>query len=477
MDYFSEEILKAPLNPKICLSKQIADRITRLRELLAPGKEMPLPTIRDLAKIFNTCHITVHDAYKPLKDQGIIIVERSRGAYLSPLIRSGQEEQINHFSTVGEAPSAYRRLTNILPPRLHTAVLELHSESNIGKLSDRMYHAVYSKARRKLVPEHSEKPLSRQILKKLGQSGLIAEPENVFIPSRGNALKAVAASLLNVGDLVVMETEEDISPYAIFRSLGCEVATTGNEEQHGMDMRTLEEICQNRTVRAVFIRADSSWPFGLITSDRNRDRLIALSKAYGFKIIAYEFESEYASVTLPPRLSVKPHGGQVIFVSVLSRASRFWEGAGYVIAEPGLIEVLRENDALLDGPRFRSLEQISVVMHENGSLFTESDKLIRGHPAKLSRIARRLERRLKELVTVIKPECGRFIVLQFHKPVWAGRIELLSNNLNMNYYERNKHLKENQTIICLRIEYTQLKKAEWDVLIQEFIKVFTHNQN
>src|SRR5690606_22695149 len=109
----------------------------------------------------------------------------------------------------------------------------------------------------------------------------------------------------------------------------------------------LQELCRSRKVRAVFIRPDSSWPFGMITSERNRDRLIELSKAYNFRIIAYEFESEYAMTNLPRRLSVKQHAGRVIFVSVVSRASRLWEQAGFVVAETGLVRVLKENDALL----------------------------------------------------------------------------------------------------------------------------------
>jgi|GEM_PF-1781621 len=469
MKYLYEAIITKPLDPELCLRKQIADRIIQLRESLAPGTELRLPTSRDLAKIYKTCHVTVHRAYRRLKDKGIIIVKGSRGTYLLPVSKE-EISKLNRFA-VHETSSGYRRLANFLSPNLNIAVLEMYSEANLGAISDKMYKAVYSKARGKLAKVCSEISLSEQIVKKLHAAGLYAELENIFIPGRGTALKAVAAAMLGRDDLVVMETEQDSCPYTIFRSLGCEVTITGSEAGHGMDMGVLQEICRSRKVRAVFIRPDSSWPFGIVTSDRNRDHLLALSKEYDFKIIAYEYESEYAIVNLPPRLSVKPHDGRVIYVSVVSRASRLWEQAGYVVGEPGLIQVLKENDALIDGPRCRSFDQIAVIMHENGSLSTEANKLIRGHPTRLQAISNRLKDRLSDRATVIKPACGRFVLIQFHKPIHVKHLASLSVHQNLNYYERNKHLKEDQTISCLRIEYTVFKEAEWDILANKLTEI------
>lgn len=470
MNYFSEVITCTPLNPKLCSKEQIVDRIIRLREALSPVYEMRIPSERDLALTLNICHVTVHNAYKHLSAQGVIRAKGSRGTFLLPL-HNKLASRINPFSLAGEDPPAYTRLAGHLPLNLDVAVLEMSSESNLVKISDRMYKALHSKARRKLKGDCSDESLATQIQKKLSQEGLYTGPENIFMPSRGTALRAVAAALLKPDDLVVMETGQDAGPYTIFRSLGCEVALSGSAPGDGMDMNALEAICRQRKVRAVFIRADSSWPFGIVTGNESRERLIALSKSYDFRIIAYEYESEYAIVNLPPRLSVQAHEGRVIFVSVLSRASRMWECAGYVVAEPRLIRVLKENDALLDGPRCRSLDQIAAVMHSNGSLRIENERLSQGHEVRLKMIASRLRARLKDKARVVKPECGRFIILQFEKPVHVRDVELLSTNLNMNYYERNQHLKEDQTISCLRIEYTVFKEAEWDAFILEFTRI------
>lgn len=472
MDYLLEVIITTPLDPKLCLSKQIADRILQLRENLAPGTELRLPTSRDLAKLYNTCHVTIHRAYRSLMEKGIIIVKGPRGIYL-PAVPGVVMPKVNQFATVQEGAPGYRRIGNYLPPNLDIAILEIYSEANLGKISDNMHSAVYSRARGKLAGVCSEKSLSEQILKKLHTAGLYAELENIFIPGRGTALKAVAEAMLIRDDVVVMETLQDSGPYAIFRSLGCTVTVTGSEDGRGMNMTALQEICRSGKVRLVFIRPDSSWPFGMVTSDKNRDRLIALSKDYNFKIIAYEYESEYATVNLPPRLSVKPHEGRVIYVSVISRASRLWEHVGYVVGEPGLIEVLKDNDALLDGPRCRSFDQIAVIMHENGSLCTEANKLIRGHRTRLEAISNQLNGKLSDRATVIKPACGRFIVIQFHKPVHVKHLAALSVHLNLNYHERNKHLKEDQTVSCLRIEYTVFEKAEWELLAKKLTEIIS----
>lgn len=459
MDHFSKTLLHQALNPNQNLRKQIVDRIILLRESLAPGPEVRLPTSRQLAKIYQTCHITVYHAYRRLKEKGIIIVRGSR-TYLVPLIKE-EISTINQFSGAHEEPSGYRRLATFLPARLDVAILEMRAEPNLGTISDKMHKAVYSRARGKLAGVCSEKVLSEQIVQKLHALGLYTEMENIFIPGRGTALKAVAAAILERDDLVVMESEQDACPYTIFRSLGCEVAVTGSEEEHGMDMEALQEICRSRKVRAVFIRPDSSWPLGMITSERNRDRLIELSKAYNFRIIAYEFESEYAMTNLPRRLSVKQHAGRVVFVSVVSRASRLWEQAGFVVAEAGLVRVLKENDALLDGPRCRSMDQIAIIMHKNGSLCTEANKLVRGHSSRIGTISNLLEARLAKRARVIEPSCGRFIVIQLHQPIHVKHLASLSVNQNLNYHERNNHLKEDQTVSCLRIEYTVFNKAEW----------------
>lgn len=463
MDDLSKALINQPLNPELCLRKQIVDRIIRLRESLAPGAELRLPPSRYLAKICQTCHVTIHHAYKRLKDKGVIIVKGSRGTYLLPVSKE-EISRVNQFASVHEDPSGYRRLATFLPPSLHVAVLEMRAEANLETISDKMHKAVYSKAREKLAGVCSQKVLSGQIVQKLHALGLYTEMENIFIPGRGTALKAVAGAILGREDLVVMETEQDAGPYTIFRSLGCEVVATGSEEGHGMDMGMLEEICRSRKVRAVFIRPDSSWPLGVITSDRNRDQLIALSKAYDFRIIAYEFESEYATIHLPHRLSVKPHAGRVIFVSVVSRASRLWEQAGFVVAEAGLIRVLKENDALLDGPRCRSFDQIAVIMHENGSFCTEANKLVRGHSRRVETISNLLKAKLAKRASVIAPACGRFIVIQLQQPIHVKHLVSLSVHQNLNYHERNNHLKEDQTVSCLRIEYTVFKKAEWVTL-------------
>lgn len=470
MDYFSESILKTPLDPRRCLRKQIMERIIQVRETLRPGTEICLPTSRTLAALFKICHGTVHIAYERLKQQGVIIAKGRKGTYLLP-VDEQYTQKINPFNHVHEEPSAYFRLSRALPPNQHVAILEMPSEANLGTLTDRMHKAMYSKARRKLAGKSSDVLLAEQILAKLQKSGLYAELSNIFIPGRGNALRAVAAATLKSGDLVVMESDQDTYPQAIFRSLGCDIAFTEQEEGGGMNMNALESICRSREVRLVFIRPDSSWPLGTATGDKKRDQLIALSKTYNFRIIAYEYESEYATVNLPPRLSTKQHEGRVIFVSVISRVSRICEQSEYVVAGADLIQVLQENDTLIEGPRCRSFDQILVVMHQNGSLCTEANKLIRGHEKRLRTIERYLANKFRQRATVVKPECGRFIVIQFHKPIHVKHLASLSDNLNLNYYERNKHLKPDQTVTCLRIEYTVFEKAEWEVLVKELIKI------
>lgn len=472
MDYLSESIITAPLNPKLCLSKQIEDRIIQVWERLVPGTELRLPASRDLAQVYKTCHVTVHGAYRSLMEKGIIVVKGSQGTYLVAVPGEGMPK-VNPFATFHEETSGYRRLGGFLPANLDVAVLEMYTEVNLGKISDNMHSAVYSRARSKLAGRCSQKSLSEQILKKLHATGLHAELENVFVPGRGTALKAVATAMLIRDDVVVMESVQDVGPYVIFRSLGCQVAVTGTEEGQGMNMFALQEICRNRRVRLVFIRPDSSWPFGMVTGDKSRDRLVELSKEYNFKIIAYEYETEYTTVSLPPRLSVKPHEGRVIYVSVISRVSRLWEQVGFVVGEPELIDVLKDNDALLDGPRCRSFDQIAVIMHENGSLSTVANKLIRGHRTGLKAIANMLRAKLSDKATVIKPACGRFIVIQFHKPVHVKHLASLSVHQNLNYHERNKHLKADQTVSCLRIEYTIFEKAEWEQLAKKLTEIIS----
>lgn len=463
---FFEPIIKLPLNPRLRLSKQIAARIIDLYNTMMPRTEIQLPPVRTLADLLQVSHGTVNLAYNILRREDIAMIYGSRGTFLKPYSEKTLQNA-NNFNVLNEEVPVYRRMSDLLPLKQEVAVLEMSSRKNHNRVLTKMQMALRSTILKNGVWRCSEEWLAEAIQKKLKGEGLFVASENIFIPSRGTALMTVASAILKADDLVVMDTGQDLFPHGVFCKLGCEVAFTGHKASQGMNMDVLEDICNTRDVRLVFIRADSSWPLGFVTSNDSRDQLIRLSKKYGFQIIAFEFESDYPNVKLPRRLSERQHDGKVIFISVISRASREFERTSYVVAEPRLIKILKYYDALSTLPRSHTFEQITAVMYENGSLGQVGRKLSYGHKKKLKEIAYILRYALKKQAKVIKPACGRFVVIQFYRPVHVKLLASLSVHLHLNYHERNKHLKEDQTVIWLRMEYTVFEKAEWELVARK----------
>ncbi|EOR94004.1 putative transcriptional regulator [Arcticibacter svalbardensis MN12-7] len=408
----------APMNDgRKWKAQNVINQFTAFYNKSNHGKfQIKVPTQREMVAEYDICTCEVQKAYKKLREDGILTSRGTSGTYFTakPL----EERLIVYpFDFADTGQRSYHTLASKMPAAAFERQM-LMLEMDVCPIST-VEGRQLATMQRKLMRDHplssdaSMQVIKAAIVRKLLLEELRVKMGHLLPVSQGKGLEVVADALLTTGDLVVMETPRDHHALQTFLRLHCEVQFTGHKKGCGMDMRALRKICAARDVRVVFIRADSSWLDEWVTSDQDRDSLIALAHEFNFQIVEYEVESEFAQFTLPDRLAVRVHHARVIFISVLSKLNRLWENINYVVAEAPFIEVLKTHIAVLPEHHTYEFEHAAALLLESGQMEIYLRKEHKGFKKQLVQIKKKSFDALSLYAYVRRPVCGRYINIFF----------------------------------------------------------------
>ena len=292
---------------------------TDIREgRLAPGTQ--LPTHRQLAAEQGIALVTASRVYAELEVMGLVSGEAGRGTFV-------RETSLPPGHGIDQ-PAAKEGMIDLnfnspsLPGQTDLLRDALRQLASAGDLETLLHYQPHAGRRheRAIVARHLE------------CRGLSADEDQVLIVNGAqHGLAATVMSLLQPGDVVAA----DALVYPGFKAVAelhrLELAPIALTDQ-GPDLDALEQLCQNRRVRAVYAMPTLHNPMGWVMSLAQRERLIAIARQYDLLIIedaAYAFLADN-----PPAPLAALAADITVYVSGLSKNIATGLRVGFVAAPP-----------------------------------------------------------------------------------------------------------------------------------------------
>ncbi len=303
--------------------------VDKLAAEIRAGERLPgsrLPTHRQLAAQESVALVTASRVYSELESMGLVSGETGRGTFVrettlplwhgidqQPIPEGAADLNFNSPSMPGQAEM------------LRTALRQLAASGDIESLLHYQPHAG-RRHERATVALHLEK------------RGLSISSEQVVIVSGAQQGLATATSaLLNPGDIVV--TDELIYPGFKVLAEVQKLELIGLPATHkGPDLTALEQLCQQRPVKAIYTMPTLHNPMGWVMDLEHREALIRLARKYNLWIIedaAYAFHAENPP---PPLAALAPD--ITLYISGFSKNIATGLRVGYIAAPSSCIPAI-----------------------------------------------------------------------------------------------------------------------------------------
>jgi DNA-binding transcriptional MocR family regulator len=330
--------------------------------MLKDGEQ--LPSLRALADDLNVSVLTARKAYKWLETKGYAFVQPGKGVYVrgkkSLPIQTGLPYEWQRSLTANVVRSQY--LINrqkqyydfsqavVYPRLLPTQFLAEEMQKILEK--NRMVLATYG-------PVQGDEELRIEMEKYLkDHQGLTAHPSNLLITSGvQQGIDLVAQTLLKPGDTVIVESPCYGAAIDVFVNKGINLIAVELDE-HGIRPDVLEEVCQKKRPKLIYVNPSFHNPTGTLMSEQRRQELVELAELYHFFIIEDDsFGEIYFNDFLPPKpIKFFDRSGHVIYLKGFSKTMA-----------PGV----RVAAMLAEGPVYDWLYAVKASMDIGSPLLTQ----------------------------------------------------------------------------------------------------------
>ncbi len=287
---------------------------------LSPGTR--LPTHRQLAAEQGIALATASRVYAELEVMGLVSGEAGRGTFVretalplghgidQPATKEGMVDLNFNSPSLPEQTTALRNALRQLAASGDLEAL-LHYQPHAGRKHERAIVACHLECR-----------------------GLSVDADQVLIVNGAqHGLATVVMSLLRPGDVVAA----DALIYPGFKVLAdvhrlelAAIAFTQPGSEPGPDLDALEQLCQQRRVRAVYAMPTLHNPMGWVMSLAQRERLIAIAREHALLIIEDAAYAFLADNPPPPLAALAPD--ITVYVSGISKSIATGLRVGFIAA-------------------------------------------------------------------------------------------------------------------------------------------------
>lgn len=355
---------------------------------LAPGTR--LPSSRLLARDLGVSRITVTTAYAELEADGVIESRAGAGTFVlppwplavhhepaaTPDVWPAWQEALRDRSN-GERD---RMLCQVLRGPLDADTMNFSwgaGDPRLVPVSEfrRVLNDVLDQdGAAALGPDHADgyPPLRHQLTGYLRKLGLDVGPDDILITAgTQQAISMVAATLIQPGDRVVVETPTWPGALDAFQARGAKIIGIPMDAD-GMRVNDLEAIIAREQPRLIYTIPTFQNPTGAVMSAAKRRMLVTIAARHGVPILEDDHVREVRfGDPIPPPLAAFDRHGNVIHASSFTKSLIPALRLGYVVARGPLREWLtslkRSSDlfssTLIQRALCRYLEQGAVQRH------------------------------------------------------------------------------------------------------------------
>jgi GntR family transcriptional regulator/MocR family aminotransferase len=345
----------------------------------------PLPASRLLAAALNIHRKTVVAAYDELYAQSWVDVYPRKGIFVAKNLPDVSPRPIGkalkqkaypdktYFDVDEKVP--YPGLFNDDKPRLLTFD-DGFPDTRVApvELLVREYRrfANYHFTQKYLTygPEQGSVNLRTELARFLGETrGLQVTPNDILITKGSQmAIYLAAQILLNKNDVVIAADPGYPGANEVFEQTGAKLKLVPVDEQ-GINLDAIEEICQQKKVKLVYVIPHHHRPTTVTLSADRRMRLLELARKYRFAIIEddYDYDFHYASSPILP-LASADYYGSVIYVGSFCKTIAPGIRIGFMVAPANLIVQATRLRKMIDRQGEHLLEEAIANLLKNGDI-------------------------------------------------------------------------------------------------------------
>jgi DNA-binding transcriptional MocR family regulator len=285
-----------------------------------------LPTHRQLAAREQIAVVTATRVYAELEAAGLVSREQGRGTFVRDLALPAGHG-IDMQAVAGDVVD----LNFNYPSLPDQADLLRHALREIASAGDIEALLRYQ--------PHRGRPHDRaSIARHLTRRGVDVPPDRVLIVNGAqHGLATTLMATLNPGDVVAVDALTYPGFKVLAHALHLELAPVP-VNTHGTSLDALEQLCDSRSVRAIYTMPTLHNPLGSVMSEHDRTRLVQIARRHGQLIVE---DASYAYLVDDPPTPVAMLAPDItIYVSGLSKSVATGLRIGYLAAPAPLVPAL-----------------------------------------------------------------------------------------------------------------------------------------
>ena len=285
--------------------------------------------------------------------------------------------------------------------------------------------------------------------------GCSATPQSLLLSGGiSQALDFLCGIFTCPGDTVFVEEPSYPYSFQIFRDHGLNLVPVPLDA-NGMDLAQFEQLLAAHRPKLVYTIPSFHNPTGRTLDQGRRERLVALSREYGFIIVADEvYQLLYHGAPPPPSFGTLVEQGNVFSLGSFSKILAPGLRLGWIQAGDELMRRLCASGALVSGGNFNRFTShlVSGIM-ETGELAGFVTQLRSSYAARAGAMHQALRRHLDGIATWQKPQGGYFFWLDLPEGADAADYEAAARKAGTGYLRGAACTTAGGLKQCLRLSF------------------------
>ena len=260
--------------------------------------------------------------------------------------------------------------------------------------------------------------------------GLNIKKDNILI-TRGSQMGIYLSSklLLKKDDSIIVGKTNYTSADTTFLNRKANLMRVFVDE-NGLVTDEIEQICQKKSIKAVFVTSHHHHPTTVTLSAERRIYLLNLSKKYNFAIIEddYDYDFNYNHSPILPLASHDTNGNVIYIGSVCKTVAPVFR-IGYLIAPESFVNEAANQRRFIDRQGDALLELTFEDFIKSGDLDRHIKKVMKVYKARRDLFCSLLKEHFSDVFTFEIPKGGMAVWLTLHKKYsWKRVAEIARKN-------------------------------------------------
>jgi GntR family transcriptional regulator/MocR family aminotransferase len=291
--------------------------------------------------------------------------------------------------------------------------------------------------------------------------GLVVAPENILITKGSQMGIYLAAQLLvNPSDIIAVGVSNYGYSDDTFKHAGGNLLRIPIDH-NGMDVDYLENILQQKTIKAVYVIPHHHFPTTVTLSMERRLKLLKLAATHRFAVIEddYDFDFHYDNKPYLPLASID-HNHNVIYIGSITKTFAPALRIGFMIGSRAFIDAAASLRELIDKQGDTLLEEAFSVMFDNGEMERHFRKTLKIYKQRRNLFCDILKSDFNNEITFQAPEGGLAVWANFNEKIDLAKMSDKASKKGLYIGDGSFYKSESFSDNALRMGFASLRENE-----------------